>query len=285
MSAKSWVCTLNNWTQPEYDHLVEMYAEHMTALIIGKEHAPTTGTPHLQLYVTLKQNRTLKWLKSELNSRGCWTKAKGTFDQNLAYSGKEDKDPLVMSTKKQGARTDLTSLYDKLKEGASMLDIMATNPSFQHIRVAEKFFEYCGPKRPTGPRKCFWFWGPTYCGKTHDATHEFGDSWCIIDTNEGQKTWFDSYNNEKVLILDELRPKSMSFKTLLTLMDEYTRWVEKKGSGCWGNWETVVVTSPLPPHSWSDGTGWGQLERRLFEIREYGPREGAPIPAPLITKK
>jgi len=285
MSAKSWVCTLNNWTQPEYDHLVEMSKVHMTTLMMGKETAPTTGTPHLQIYLTLKQNRTLQWMKDTLTGRGSWQRAKGDHAQNLTYISKQDTEPLVITSKKQGTRTDLTSLYAQLREGASMSTIMETNPSFQHIRIAEKFFEHCGPKRPHGPRKCYWLWGPTFCGKTYDATHEFGEDWCIVDTNEGQKTWFDCYKGEKVLVLDELRPKSMSFKTLLTLMDEHTRWVEKKGSGCWGNWDTLIVTSPLHPSAWNDGTGWTQLERRLFEIREYSPREGVEVPKPLITRK
>lgn len=284
MSYKSWVCTLNNWTQPEYDHLVEMQKEHMTTLMIGKETAPDTGTPHLQIYLTLKKNRTLRWMKEQLTPRGHWQKANGDHDQNLTYISKEDPKPLIISTKKQGARTDLTSLYEKLQQGTTMEELMDTHPSFQHIRIAEKFFEYKGPKRPPGKRKCYWLYGPTGCGKTYDATHEFGDNYCIIDTNEGQKTWFDNYKNEKILILDELRPKSMSFKTLLTIMDEHTRWVEKKGSGCWGNWDIVVVTSPLPPHSWSDGTGWEQLERRLSVIRKYNPRD-VPIPKPVYEEK
>jgi len=281
--SRSWCFTINNWTQPEYDHLVEMKTQ-MKKLMVGKEVAPTTGTPHLQGYLVLSQPRTRKWCSTNLCSRASWEVAKGSAEQNRTYVTKQDSDALIFEESSQGKRSDLEALYQDLKTGLTIRGALEKGVSFAHLRLVEKWHEHMGPKRPDGPRQCYWFWGPTYCGKTYDAKHEFGDSYCIIDTNEGQKTWFDAYNNEKVLILDELRPKSMSFKNLLILMDESTRWVEKKGSGCWSNWDIVVVTSPLPPHAWSDGTGWEQLERRLTVIREYSPRD-VPIPKPRMEKK
>jgi len=286
MSSKSWVCTLNNWTQPEYDHLVEMYKDHMTSLLIGKETAPTTGTPHLQIYLTLKQNRTLRWMKDTLTERGCWQKAKGDYAQNLTYISKEDTEPLVMTSTKQGARTDLVGLWTLLREGGSMEKVMDTNPCLQHILIAEKFFKHAGRKRADGPRECYWFWGPTGVGKTRDAIAMDPESYCVIDCEKGVRNWFCPYKNQRVLILDELRPDSVSFKTLLTWMDRYTRWVETKGGGCWGNWDVVVVTSPLPPHAFTDGTGFEQLERRLKEVVEYERHENEmPISKPVYKKK
>lgn len=281
---RRWTLTLNNWTQEEYAHIVDKTSGITSQLVIGKE-TGESGTPHLQAAMTMTQTRTLGWLKSHVCERGHWEIAKGSWEQNLTYCTKEDKEALVVDKAPgAGKRTDLTTLYKKLKEGATMAQVMEGNPSFQHIRIAEKYLEHCGLKRPDGSRKCYWFWGPTGCGKTYDAK-ALDESHCIIDTEKGQKTWFCPYKNEKVLILDEVRPDTIPFSKLLTIMDETTRWVEKKGGGCWGNWDTVVVTSPLPPHAFSDGTGFAQLERRLTEIREYGPRPGVELPKPIVSQK
>lgn len=50
---RKWRCTLNNWTEEEYNYLIQHFNadDKLKYWIIGKEFAPKTGTPHLQIYM------------------------------------------------------------------------------------------------------------------------------------------------------------------------------------------------------------------------------------------
>lgn len=55
-AAKHWCGTLNNWTEAEYGSMVSIFSDgRASAWCIGKEHAPTTGTPHLQIAISFHE--------------------------------------------------------------------------------------------------------------------------------------------------------------------------------------------------------------------------------------
>jgi ribosomal protein L32 len=60
----------------------------MVYLIAGKEVCPTTGTPHLQGYVVLKQDQRMSAMK-KLNPRAHWKIADGSTEQNFVYCSKD----------------------------------------------------------------------------------------------------------------------------------------------------------------------------------------------------
>lgn len=86
--ARGWVFTLNNWSEEEYDTLTQLFYNESDSFIIGKEIAPTTGTPHLQGYVYFSNPRYFNALK-DINKRIRWAKAKGTKQQNANYCGED----------------------------------------------------------------------------------------------------------------------------------------------------------------------------------------------------
>lgn len=93
-AAVKWVFTLNNWTQEEFDILKNVGSK---ILIIGKEVAPTTGTPHLQGYIEFKKKERPKELIKI--DRIHWEIAKGTRESNLAYCTKQDANAYVFGIK------------------------------------------------------------------------------------------------------------------------------------------------------------------------------------------
>lgn len=52
-AALNWCFTLNNYTLKEYEALQNQECRY---LLMGKEIAPTTGTPHIQGYIQLNKN-------------------------------------------------------------------------------------------------------------------------------------------------------------------------------------------------------------------------------------
>lgn len=72
--SRRWMFTLNNWTEAEYKELHESINVAIDYLIMGKEVAPKTGTPHIQGFFYFGTNRRFSTLKKKYNRRICWTR-------------------------------------------------------------------------------------------------------------------------------------------------------------------------------------------------------------------
>jgi len=86
--AKRWTFTYNNYTESDYNHLINTFSSNQAKFIIGKE-VGKKGTPHLQGY--------LEWPnkirpKSIIKIEGIhWECAKGNKQENIKYCSKEGK--------------------------------------------------------------------------------------------------------------------------------------------------------------------------------------------------
>ena len=69
-SARAVTFTLNNWSESDCEK-IQSYAEKPWCLnlIIGKEHAPITGTPHLQGYIRSKYSKVLSTWRNMFEKR------------------------------------------------------------------------------------------------------------------------------------------------------------------------------------------------------------------------
>lgn len=85
IKGRRWVFTLNNYTEDDCTRLLALDAPR---LIIGKEVAPTTGTPHLQGYVRFSNPIRFSWWKT-FNKRISARMADGSDTQNEVYCTKE----------------------------------------------------------------------------------------------------------------------------------------------------------------------------------------------------
>lgn len=83
-----WLFTLNNWTQEEYDHILT-HTDQFVYAIIGKEHAPTTGTPHLQGFIRFRVRKTFNAVKNVIGQRAHLIAANGTDEEQREYCRKE----------------------------------------------------------------------------------------------------------------------------------------------------------------------------------------------------
>jgi len=97
-------------------------------IIIGREYSDD-GTPHLQGYCEFRRPSSLKDCK-EINEYAHWEKAIASRSSNIEYCRKSDQDPYLFQDKKKGARTDLYAIYDKIKEGATVQEIMDLDFAF-----------------------------------------------------------------------------------------------------------------------------------------------------------
>ena len=84
--SRSWVYTLNNYTEDEIKAVNKLVSESQR-YCFGFEKG-LNGTPHIQGYVQFKNQRRFTALQKAL-PRAHWERAKGTPDENHKYCSKE----------------------------------------------------------------------------------------------------------------------------------------------------------------------------------------------------
>lgn len=126
--AKHWCFTLNNYTPEEYATFVTLIENESLCDygVIGKE-VGTSGTPHLQGYISFHDRHRLAGLRSLYSARAHWEVKRGTAHEAAAYC-KKDGDFIEHGEcpeKTQGARTD----WDRLRQHLEELDEPPTRRS------------------------------------------------------------------------------------------------------------------------------------------------------------
>lgn len=132
--ARKWLFVVNNYSEDEVAALQALgHSGDIEYICIGKEVAPTTGTPHLQGYLELKRKKRRNGVKRLLGiNRVHLEITRGTGEQNKKYCSKtrdEDEVPNEWFWESgemipnQGQRTDLESIQQMIKSGASELEI------------------------------------------------------------------------------------------------------------------------------------------------------------------
>ena len=104
--------------------------------------------------------------------------------------------------------------------------------------------------------------GKTGTGKTRRATA--GDDWFILP-NSSDRLWFDGYDGEKTLILDDFYG-GIKYSVLLRILDGHSYLAPVKGSHVWAQWTKVIITSNAEVPSWYKAGLTPALERRITAI-------------------
>jgi len=92
----------------------------------------------------------------------------------------------------------------------------------------------------------FWLCGEPGSGKTYAAINQLAVGCTGVYIHSGTK-WFNGYNGQEVVILDDLRKETFSWELLLKLLDRYPIDVETKGSMVPFVPKIIVITNPSRP--------------------------------------
>lgn len=99
-------------------------------------------------------------------------------------------------------------------------------------------------------------WGLTGCGKTRRVM-EMDDVYKI----DPPYNWWDGYEGEKILLIDDYKIGAIPRGQLLNLLDGYRLRLETKGSHTWALWNKVYITTNYNPECWEEA-----LLRRIKHI-------------------
>lgn len=264
MASQYWCITINNPTEEDYEWTRNTVC---TYIIAGKEHFNAEGqTPHLQVYVEYASKKRFSTLKNEL-VRGHIELRRGSSQQASDYCKKEDPEPYIrgtLSKSEQGRRSDLMDAAASIQVGASWREIALAHTStfIRYHKGLEKFKQAIAEQR-TSPPTVIWLWGKTGTGKTRTATE--CPSYYIKDNTK----WWDGYENQTRIIIDDLDFEQWNFRDLLRVLDRYSYQGQTKGGYVTVNSPEIYVTCEFPPGEVTQiDSKRDQLIRRISEIRQ-----------------
>lgn len=243
---RGYCITINNWKEKDVENLKQLKYKF---LVIGSEVAPSTGTPHLQVYVYMKNQITFSAICKKL--KGAHVEDQKAYDCNKAadYCKKESVIFTDGELPKQGQRTDLEEVTDQIKEGIYTTDDIAMiNPSLfhQYGRTMERI-EAITLRRKfrTEMTKGFWYYGPTGVGKSHKVFEDYNPLKVYVKNMNDE--WWDGYTGQEIVIFNEFRGE-LRFSELLDLVDKWPKTVKQRCKEPVPFLaKEVRITSALPP--------------------------------------
>lgn len=252
---KSWVYTAFNLTVALIKSLQDLI---VTCHIAVREICPDTQREHIQGYFILKKNLTLRQLKALTDNSIHFELRAGSHEQAWDYCCKTlpagDQSPddriLILVRKQapagQGRRTDLEAACDLIKSGSRLCDVADLHPV-----TFVKYYRGLGALRsvhmPAGDRpvQCFYLYGATGTGKSYAAWHSDSreDIYSLGRPSANGTVWFDGYEGQRTLLLDEFRDHWMAYDILLKILDKYPLTLQTKGGTTYARWDRVILTT------------------------------------------
>jgi len=234
-----------HWCFTSYLNELETDEDDARYLIYGREVCPKTGRKHLQGYVELNKPMRMSAAQKVIGDKVCHMGIRyGTRDQAREYCMK-DKNFFEIGKwiSGQGHRSDLDDIVDQMKEGKRLTEIIYDDTKtycqyrnglrdVQAIvdkKTAKKFREV----------EVIVLSGPTGCGKTRQAMEE-----ATYKTEGWQLKWWDGYDGDKVICIDEYN-NDENITKLLNLLDGYTLRLDVKGTSTYALWNKVYITTNL----------------------------------------
>jgi len=263
MAHKSFTFTVNNYKEEDIKLFTELECSY---LCFGKEVGKKNKVPHLQGYVIFKKPYKLGGLK-KIHGKAHWEIAKGTYEQNRKYCGKDGLFTEI-DNRKQGFRSDLASACNIIKnKGMAALIEDAPETFVKYHNGLGKLAMMYQKSRDFKP-KVTWIWGKTGVGKTREVVEKEKDLWI---SNKDLK-WWDGYENQEAVLFDDFRKDFCTFHELLRIIDRYSYDVQIKGGFRKFNSKRIYITSCYHPSKvYETREDVAQLLRRIDVITEKTP--------------
>lgn len=239
-------------------------------IVYHREVAPETKKLHYHIYVELKSAMTYKAIKKMFNDKTIHIEPrKGTVQQAINYLMEDKNEYSVIEwgkRSKQGFRSDLRNVVAMIEKGKKTTDIIAEYPDAYikyHKGFANVKFEMLKEQaKEWRSVKVHVLVGDAGSGKTRYVMSQ--PNVYKIDAPSGA-LWFDGYNGEKTLLLDDFYGW-IRYGQLLALLDGYQLRLDIKGSHTWAFWDTIYITSNKPPCEWYKDGLTPALKRRITTI-------------------
>lgn len=239
--SRKWQITINNPLDKDLSH--EKIKEELHKIksciyyCLGDEIGASKKTHHTHIYIACSSSVRFGTIKNRFPQAHIEL-ARGTSEQNRDYIfkiGKYEKDKSItrlpdtqeeygeMPIERQGARNDITDLYDMIKEGMSDYEIFEENPNYiLQIDTLEKVrqtFRQNQYKNTARELTVTYIWGKTGTGKTHSVMDKYGFENVFRLTNY-LHGGFDTYKGQDVIVFEEFN-SNFKIQDMLNYLDGY----------------------------------------------------------------
>ncbi len=198
----------------------------------------------------------------------------GSPAANETYCKKEGKFQWLGEFTTQGKRTDIHEVDSMIQDGKTVEDIGDT-----YIGIYMRYYSsICKRITASGMSRAKDFRvldvsiysGETGSGKTRQAVATGG---FMIHADDLQ--WWDGYQNEKTLIIDEYN-NQVTITRLLAILDGYLLRLPVKGGFTYAQWTTVILTTNLAVlHENAKDVHREALDRRISRWVYFGLMAGS----------
>lgn len=248
------------WNNPEHDSDAKsLLAEKKIQYIKFQYERGTEGTKHYQgvFYVPNKSScrALMQWYKW-----GYLAPVK-SISGAINYCGKEDTRIDGPWTKgkipSQGSRSDLLVTKQIIDDGGSIEDCFeeAYGSMVRYHRGIQMYYNLKNKhRRRTWQTVCYVYYGDAGTGKTEAAKEESrvfggGTYWLTLEGGTFGKVWWDNYNGEENIIIDEFNCQ-IKFTDFKRLVDSSPMTVPIKGGMVPFLGKRIWFLSNTPPNDW-----------------------------------
>lgn len=239
-------------------------------LIYQREECPKTGKLHWQCYIEFTKRKRFSTVKRYLEETQQLSKfhiepARGQPSQCRDYCTKEETSvdsPFEYGTiqpdREQGKRNDLHQMVEDCKTKTICEIITETPAAIRYINHLTKYQALLKKSDYRPDLKVFYYWGEPGTGKSKTVFSKIKDEPHFRPLLAPPNIWFDGYQGEKILWLDDLDANEFNRELILHLLDVYPLTLSVKGGTVQAHYTEVYITSNIKPSALDPA-----VERRL----------------------
>lgn len=258
---RSWVFTLNNYTEEEITTLKDVDCKF---IIFGKE-IGDNGTPHLQGYIQFKNSKRLSECKN-INNRAHWESAVAGPQKNVDYCSKGSQSKAEWTEHGTGGpnfgkNADVWSkgvqpvigkrpIEDRIARNKELVEkplnelVDQGTISLKEVRMIKNarmdLLQERSPYRADDVRGV-WIWGPPGAGKNAKAKAEYPDFFI-----KAQNKWWDGYAGQHNVIIEDFDKPALG-SDIKKWADKWECTAEVRGGTVSLQHRKLVVTSNYHP--------------------------------------
>lgn len=267
---RNFCFTWNNYDEDSKIFLSTLACKYVA---YSEEVAPSTGTKHLQGYISFKQPKSIQ--QARLVLQGCHVETMlGSIAQNEEYCSKagilieHGEKPISNDNKGRAEKLRWQNARSLAKEGK--LDDIDADIFIRCYSTLKRIkSDYASKPEPIDPI-CIWIYGTTGTGKSHAVETRFPNCYkkCMDDLK-----WFDGYAGEEAVYLEDIDKYQVKWGGVLKrLADRWPMQASVKGSMAYIRPKYVLVTSNYRiDEIWTDPQTVEPLQRRFTEIEKLSP--------------